>query len=182
MRRGWFVIGGVQDGDRTLAQQIKGLDGIDFRGKTVLELGSAEGCMSKWMIEQGAKSVDGIEIVADHVKEAWRQTRGLPCGFNVMDINTLGIPSWGMRDYDIVMALAILHKLKDPSLVARHYARCCKEMVIRLPMKNDPWIIVDQRSGGRPHDIHAAMEAEGFYPARVTEGSFKEWCGHYVRS
>lgn len=176
-RRGWFAIPGVQDGDRTLEQQIKGLDAIDFVGKTVLELASAEGLMSKWMIERGAKSVDGIEIVADHVKEAWRQCNGLPCGFNVMDLNKVG---WPVRDYDIVMALAILQKLKNPSYVAQTYARCCKEMVIRLPPENAP-LVIDARSGNVPYDIDKVMREEGFERVRVTEGHLKEWTGVYRR-
>lgn len=177
-RRGWFVIEGVQDGDRTLEQQIKGLDHIDFGGKRVLETGCAEGCMSRWMIERGAASVHGVDVVKDHIREAWRQCWGLPCSFEVHDLNEPR--TWSQ--FDIVLALATLHKVRRPDVLARSLARCCKEMVIRLPMKNDPWIIVDQRSGGRPHDIHAAMEAEGFYPARVSHGSFSEWCCHYARS
>lgn len=177
-RRGWYVIAGVQDGDRTLDQQIKGLDAIDFRGKTVLELASAEGLMSKWMIERGAKSVDGIEIVAEHVKEAWRQCAGLPCGFDVDDLNIAHAPR---KSYDLVMALAILHKVKDPSAVARRYARCCKEMVIRLPPENAP-LIVDARSGNVPYDIDKVMRGEGFERTRVTEGHLREWTAQYVRS
>ena len=178
MRRGWYRIEGVQDGDRTLAQQVLGLDGIDFRGKTVLELASAEGLMSKWMIERGAKSVDGIEIVAEHVKEAWRQCKGLPCGFDVDDLNLAHAPR---KNYDIVMALAILHKVKDPSAVARRYARCCKEMVIRLPPENAPNII-DPRSGNVPYRINDVMTSEGFNLLRVTQGHLAEWTAHYARN
>lgn len=165
-----------------MAQQIKGLDAIDFVGKTVLELASAEGLMSKWMIERGAKSVDGLEIVADHVKEAWRQTSGLPCGFNVMDLNTLSLPSWGTREYDIVMALAILHKLKQPSEIVQHYARFAKELiVVRLPPKHKPWIIVDERSGNVPHNITGALWRVGWVPIHASIGTFDEWLCIYKK-
>lgn len=180
MRKGWYIIDGVQDGDRTLAQQIKGLDAIDFVGKTCLELGSAEGLMSKWMIERGAKSVDGIEIIADHVKEAWRQCWGLPCSFKVLDLNDV---RQLFPPYDIVMALAILQKLKNPSVVVQHYARFAKELlVVRLPPKHEPWIIIDERSGNVPHNITDALWRVGWVPIHASTGTFDEWLCVYKKA
>lgn len=178
MRRGWFIIPGVQTGDRTIEQQVKGLEDIDFAGKTVLELGCSEGLMSKWMMERGAASVFGVDIVADHVWEARRQCRGLACRFDVVDID-----AWRPKEhYDVVMALAVLHKLKRPDLAAQKLAAACRGvMVIRLPPETAP-IVVDARSGNVPYDIGGVMERSGMYLTRTTRGSFDEWTGHYVRT
>lgn len=180
MRKGWFVIPGVQDGDRTLAQQVKGLEGIDFHGQTVLELACAEGLMSKWMIERGAKSVDGIDIIAENTKEAWRQCTGLPCSFRVLDLNDL----WRLFDlpqYDIVMALAVLHKLKRPAFAAAQFAALAKKtFVVRLPPANAP-LVIDPRSENKPQDIDKRIWECGFTGVAVTRGSFKEWTGIYSR-
>ncbi len=102
----------------------------------------------------------------------------LPACFEVGDANT-----WTpKRQYDIVVMLALLHKLKNPTEAAARFADAAREMVVlRLPPKHAPTII-DPRSNMNPHHIGDVMTKRGF---KLIEshygGHFGEWVGVYVR-
>ena len=87
-----------------------------------------------------------------------------------------------MDRYDVTLALAILHKLRDPSTVARRLARATREMIVlRLPPATGS-TIVDRRSGNVPHDIDAVLRSEGFVQERANnDGPFGEFIGVYRR-
>lgn len=176
MGKGWFVTGG-RPGDRTLAQQLVGLDVVNIKGKTLLDVGCAEGLISIEMANRGAAAVHGVEIVPEHVKVGNRLRGDLPVTLEVGDANT-----WApKRAYDVVFMLALLQKVRDPSAVcARFAAAACETVVLRLPPKYAPTII-DDRSGNKPHDIHAVMLACGFAQTKVLFGTFDEWIGRYDR-
>lgn len=176
MGKGWFVTDG-RAGDRTLAQQLVGLDKVNVQGATVLDIGCAEGLISIEMAKRGAAAVHGVEIVAEHVKVGRRLVGDLPVTLEVGDANT-----WApKRDYDVVLMLALLQKVRDPSAVCARFAAAALEtVVLRLPPKHAPTII-DDRSGNKPHDIHAVMLACGFEQLAVRFGTFDEWIGLYHR-
>lgn len=177
--RGWFHTDG-RPGDRTLNQQLLGLAPLfaECKGKTILDVGAAEGLIAIELGKAGALAVHGIEVVAEHVEVGNRLRGDLPITFEVQDANTW-IPK---RDYDIVIALALLQKLKDPSTVcARLAASCLDLMVLRLPPDLAP-TIVDDRSGRKPHHTHKVMEAAGFdLISHGKNGPFGEWVGFWRR-
>jgi hypothetical protein len=178
MQRGWFSTPD-RPGDRTLADQLKGLDWLvaNCRGRTVLYIGCAEGLIAIALATCGAAAVKGVEIVPAHVDVANVLRGDLPVTFEVADANV-----WQpQHDYDIVIALALLHKLRDPSAACARFARAARDvMVLRLPPKHAP-VIVDPRSGNEPHDIGRVMRMEGFRLDRASLGHFGEWVGYFVR-
>lgn len=178
MRHGWYQIAGVQTGDRTLEQQITGLEELDVRGHDVLELGCAEGLMSRWMVqERGAAHVTGVDSVLDHIREARKQCEGHPIQLVVHNLNTPR-PFGG---YDTVMALAVLHKLRRPDHMAAQIAQLArKQIVLRLPPQTAP-VVIDERSGNKPYDIEFPLLQRGWKRVRVTKGSFEEWTAFYAR-
>jgi len=177
MRKGWFLIPGVQDGDRTLEQQIKGLEDLDVRGHKVLELGCAEGLMSRWLIGRGADEVHGVDVVVDHVREARRQCADMPIKLAIRDLNV----SAPFGPYDTIIALAVLHKLRRPAEVAAQIAHCAtRQIIIRLPPQTAP-VVIDERSGNHPHDVEAPLLQRGWKRVRVTKGSFEEFTAFYAR-
>ena len=112
VNKGWFSTPG-RPGDRTLDQQLNGLDRLfmEARGKTVLDVGCAEGLISIELAKAGAIAVHGVEIVPEHVKVANKLRGDLPVTFEVGDANV-----WQpRRSYDIVIALALLQKVSPPS-------------------------------------------------------------------
>lgn len=167
-RRWWF-------GDtRTVEQQLTGLGPLlDFvAGMTVLDVGCAEGAISIECARRGAKAVYGLEIVPEYVDKARRDGAGLQCAFLQADANTWA-PGRDER-YDVVLMLAVLQKLSDPSAVCRRIAACCNGLaIIRLPPAGAP-VITDPRSGGVPHDIGRAMFQAGFHLMGVTDGPVAE--------
>jgi len=178
-RKGWFSTPG-RPGDRTIDQQRMGLGWLfnNCRGRTVLDVGCAEGLLSIELAQLGAAAVHGIEIVPGHVEVANRLRGGLPVTFEVADANV-----WRpVRQYDIVIALALLHKLRNPTAAAAALAEAARHaVVLRLPPEHAPTII-DQRSGFNPHHIGEVMAAAGFsLHAASNDGAFGEWVGIYLR-
>ena len=191
----WFAVGNKL-GDRTLAQQMEGLDRLfaEVEGKTVLDVGCAEGLISIELAKSGA-DVHGYEIRTQAVKDAKAAAQRLKVdvsnrrhddstmvpgavSFAETDANTF-TPN---IDYDIVIMLAVLHKLKNPTAAcARIVAHALDLVVIRLPPEHAPTII-DDRSGNEPHHIGTTMEKCGFVLEHAAcDGPFGEWVGYYRR-
>ena len=179
VKKGWFSTAG-RPGDRDLADQLKGLDWLfaNCVGKTVLDAGCAEGLISIEAAKAGALAVHGVEIVSEHVRIGNKLRGDLPVTLEVADMN-VWVPK---RDYDIVIGLAILQKLRNPSAVAQALADAARETVIfRLPPENAP-IVIDSRSGSRPHNIASVMLNAGFTLMESgNDGHLGEWVGRWAR-
>lgn len=177
--KGWFL-GLGRNGDRTLDQQMTGLQQVvdEVKGKTVIDAGCAEGLISIALAKAGAESCLGLELIPSFVEIGNAQAQGLPCRFQVSNLNDDDLSS--VEPADIVLMLAILHKCKDPTGVCTRLAGLAKDLcVIRLPPSGP--VIVDLRSGGVPHDIGAAMTAAGFVLEREDRGPKDEWLGYFRR-
>lgn len=167
-RKGWFAIKGVQDGDRTLAEQMLGLSPAlaACSGKTVLDLGSAEGLISREFAKAGAQSVLGIELLEDHVKVArrmcadFKQVRFV-CQSLLPYIEQHPEP----EQFDIVLMLSIAHKLHDPGSLVRFAARSARSMLVfRGPGKKDMYWdgwLNSKFGNGRCH-VPTVMKGAGF--------------------
>lgn len=162
-----------------------GLDRLwpEVAGKTVLDVGCAEGLISLTCVMHGA-NVFGIEVrkpAVDFASKAARDAKlhWAQATFVWADAEHFQ-PAEG---YDIVLMLAVLHKLKDPSAACRRFAAAAKDLVvIRLPPKHAP-DIVDDRSGGVIHRIGDVMLDAGFDCEHAsTSGPFGEWVGYYRRA
>jgi len=148
------------------------------KNKTVLDVGCAEGLIDFELIKAGAVATHGVEIRPQAVTDALNLRGPLACAFEVGDADT-----WKpVRPYDIVIMLALLHKLKDPSAACARYAECAKEMIVlRLPPRGDNPAVVDGRSGNKKHDIGRVLRQAGFHQHHVTTGYLGEWVGYYKR-
>ena len=173
MRKGWFRFTD-QDGDRTLEQQLVGLESIPWHGKSVLDLGCAEGLISKHAAQAGARWVHGVDILPSHVERARKECDCYPCSFEVANLNDPII----FGPHDIVLMLGILHKLRDPCAAAARYARYARELiVIRFPPGEAPWIISDRRSGHVRHDVSEPLSKAGWSLSLTRRGTFDEFTG-----
>ena len=178
--KGWFKLGEGRKADRTLKQQLRGLGELQERiaGKSVLDIGCAEGLISIQLIDRGAIAAHGIEMRPDYVDDANRLRGDRACTFEVANAN-----EWlPRRQYDVVIMLAVLHKLKNPAEACLRYAQAANELVVlRLPPKHAP-LILDERSGMQPFDIGEVMTAAGFrLGTHGRIGPHEEWMGYYER-
>ena len=179
--KGWFKLEG-QDGDRTLDQQLVGLDLLldGVSGKTVLDLGCAEGLISMELARAGAKHVHGVDALDRYIKHAKKHAGEWPVSFekgNLNDDRNIA-PEY---EYDIVLMLAICHKLTDPTKFATRYGKLAREfVVVRLPPATAP-VVADRRSGNKRHDIQAALRTVGFQLTNVFYGTYNEWNGYFHR-
>jgi SAM-dependent methyltransferase len=185
MRKGWFRVVGVQDGDRGVEDQLKGLAPAlaAVAGKTVLDLGCAEGLLAAEFARAGGGQVIGCDWLDAHVSVGRALVRGLPVTLLRADLNDQATHNWiGGLDFEVCLMLAILHKLRDPAALIRTVARRQPELiVVRLPPKTAP-VIIDKRSGNRPCNVEAQMGEHGYALADVQRGHFEEWCGYFRRS
>lgn len=175
----WFATASGQ-GKSSLEQQSVGLDPLWplVIGRTVLDVGCAEGLIARRCLDIGAASVHGVELREQAV---WH-TRALQVPCDNADADDY-MPK---QAYDIVLMLAILHKLKKPADVFRRMLASCNiTAVVRLP--NGSWpLLVDSRSGSVPIDLEQVASNEGFRLVQVTHGPVcdkgPQWTGYFTRS
>lgn len=153
----WFKIGS-NPGYRFVKEQLTGLDKLQTwcQRASILDLGCAEGLIGKYYVDSvGADLLHGIESVPERVAEAQRQCAQYEVDgqkyveFFCADLNdAAALAELPLRPrYDVVLALAILHKLKDPVGMLRWAAaRCDQTLVVRMPGSEDSFS--DKRSGG----------------------------------
>lgn len=168
--RPWLTIPNVQQGERTLQEQITGLDKAlkECSGKRVLDIGCAEGLIGREFALVGAK-VDAFDSIPLHIGVAQKQCPEVNA--YVADLNRLEIPL--RPEYDIVLALAVLHKLDIPAHGARYCAAITKSLlVIRLPIGSNGFI-VGKFTKSRC-DLNKELSRHGFDLECVEEGPRSE--------
>lgn len=188
--KGWFGIAGIQAGDRTFADQVTGLlphfqveQGEPFT--TALDLGCAEGLVAAYLTrERGFRYVQGIEAVARPVAVAHAVCAGLPVTIthaNGNDLRSMVMSELGplLQSYDLVLALSILHKLRDPN----EALRCCamlagRRLIVRTPKP----VICDKRSEYVEIDVRGILVSQmGLRLVAEPAGPRGEWQGVFVR-
>lgn len=169
---GWFKLNGV--GERSLAEQMRGVGGAlaECRGRTVLDFGCAEGLIAEAFARAGASSVFGIDYNAELIADA-KTLESWNLHFQHADIRQVikqERASGEIWQYDIVLALAVLHKLDDPVAAARFMAATTRSlMVVRLPKrstgafktKNFPWAECDLNKVLPACGLHLEATAPG---------------------
>lgn len=181
--RGWFDIPGVQKGDRTLEEQMLGLDRAlqAAPGATVLDIGCAEGLIGREFVRGGARLMQGLDANEEFVKRSRDHLRGLPA--SVLQVNLNNAWCWptheGGERWDIVLLLAVLHKLKVPEALIMEVTRHKPGMiVVRLPV-GSTGIIQDGRSHYRPIDVPALLAYNGYRETLRTPGPRNELVCYY---
>lgn len=169
--KGWFAIPGVQHGDRTLDEQMRGLQCAlaEADGASIADLGCAEGLIAFEFLKAGAAWVYGCDYNRNLVEVAQdqqqRATRGHLAQFVHADLRKMRLG----RTFDIVLALAIIHKMDEPAELCAEIARICTRLaVIRLPKGSTGNIAA--KFTGVQCDINAHMSAGGFSLERVERG------------
>lgn len=110
-----------------LPRQVHGLDGApewptiramlpDPTGKRVADLGCGFGWASRWMREQGASSVLGIDLSQNMITRAQADTIDPAIAYRIADIETLDLPE---AAFDLVYSALTFHYVEDFSRLIR---------------------------------------------------------------
>lgn len=176
------------DFERTLAGQLRGLEILLERcnGRSVLDLGCAEGLIGIEFALRGASLVHGVELVRSRVDRARACAEGVTVGerarFFDGDLDEDrwdGVP-WMRPSYDIVLALAIAHKMSRPDrFIEQAVRRCGAWFAIGLPPSGP--IVHDRRSGFEMFDTRVLLRSSGFALVLETERDRGEWLGIWRR-
>lgn len=197
MTRGWFQVPGIRDvGDRTIAEQLIGLEGAlaQCRGNTVLDLGCAEGCIAAEFAKAGAASVVGIEALSTHIEVAEKIRAALPpdvarvITFQVADLRDVILQAradGAVRRYDIVLALGIIHKLRDPEQALRFAADSADHLLcLRGPGRaelNRSGGVIKAKHGSGMVNVPDTMKERGFVLRAVIDGVRGEGVQYWER-
>lgn len=171
MRKGWLKIPGVQDGDRTLEEQIVAVRPAltEAAGKTVLDLGCAEGLISLEFSKAGASYVLGIDCVEDHLRVARQQCDGHNVNFKKMHLFKVNPDT--PAGFDIVLALGIVHKMQFPERLMRFAARSARELLLlRNSAASRNGIIRSKHYQENFCDSRAILTEEGFALEKIVDG------------
>jgi SAM-dependent methyltransferase len=188
-QKGWLKIPGIQDGERTLEEQMLGLQPAldEAPGKTVLDLGCAEGNIALEFARAGAKLVDGCDYNEPFIKIAQQQRKasGLRrVRFYHADLSPMMEEAKQLnpgKRYDIVLALAILHKIQDPEAAIRFCAQNANSLiVIRLP-HGSVGSIRSKHGEHRRADLREVLPPLGFVRERKEMGPRGEWVQYWRR-
>lgn len=190
MRKGWFKIPGVQDGDRTLAEQMLGVREAlaECKGKTVLDLGTAEGLIGREFVRAGAARCHGIDSIDDHLTVARRQCKGLPMSFQNCGLQQFGQQQMDLgrvERFDIVLALGVCHKLHDPEVGIRFAARSANERVlVRMHARSEAkdGLLRSKFAKQNVCNTVEIMTAEGFEREKVLAGPREETVWYWRRA
>lgn len=174
--KGWFKIPGIRpDGDRTVAEQMLGLERAlaEAAGKNVLDLGCAEAPVAHAFAQAGAASVLGIELLESHLVVARLVCKDTPqVSFICAHLNDHILAHPEPERFDIVLCLGIIHKLHDPNVPMLWAARSCRDLLcFRAPskkgrMKNGDYLIQSKFST-ITCNVPKLMRGQGF----VDEGT-----------
>ncbi len=178
-KKGWFRIPGVQDGDRTLEDQVKAVRPAiaEAKGKTVLDLGAAECLIGLEFAKAGAKHVHCIDAMHGNVEIG--RTLAIAAGvarqigFEVADLNPYIRQAFakGITQYDIVLALGVTHKLHRPEEGVNFAARSARELVLfRSGTAQKAGIITNKWNSQASCDAHTLMREHGFRMEKTETG------------
>jgi len=160
----WFIIGD-NGGQVPLKRQLMGLQNIVVEGRTLLDVGCAEGLTSIHMAGRGATLVHGVELreraveVARSIVGFIGQSDRIRFYHGDLCRPAEALSQAGMlQRYDVVFAMASIQKLKRQAVPAlrRLAGMSVETLVIRLPEPAIP----DGYRGTRP--VADVMAEQGF--------------------
>jgi SAM-dependent methyltransferase len=104
-----------------LPRQVLGLDGApewpairallpDLKGKRVVDLGCGFGWASRWMREQGAASVLGLDLSQSMIERARSKTADTAIEYRIADLETLELPE---KAFDLAYSALTFHYIED---------------------------------------------------------------------
>ncbi len=93
----------------------------DFQGKRVLDLGCGFGWHCRYAVEQGARSVVGVDLSAKMLQEAKEKTTSALIEYVRMPIEDIDYPE---DSFDVVISSLVFHYIKSFEDICLKISRC----------------------------------------------------------
>jgi SAM-dependent methyltransferase len=172
--KGWLKVPGIRPkGDRTLAEQMMGLaPALEFaKGKSVLDLGCAEGLIGREFALAGAREVLGVELLASHLEVARVACKDAPqMRFVCAHLDDYMAANPEPKPFDVVLALGIIHKLHEPRNILHYAAKSAVSLLcFRAPAKATDGVVVSKHSD-RGVNVPKTMRHLGFTEGELIPG------------
>jgi len=106
---------------------------VNFKNKTVLDLGCGDGTFSFKLVEFGAKHVLGIDPATQAIQLAQKNACEKGCTNLNFEVGNLYNLSFEEKKFDIVVLRGVLHHLPDPERAIALAVKWGKEIVILEP-------------------------------------------------
>ncbi len=137
--RGVFI-----KGERSIRSRISVIDGIDFTGERVLDVGCNSGALARYVGDRGALGVDGIEFSREH--GILGQMVNSATGRHHVSIRDGDISrvDFHIGTYDTVLLFSVLHHLRNPAAVAGQIAVAARRVIIEAAL-NESGSCIDHR-------------------------------------
>ena len=153
----------------------------NVRGKTVLDLFSANGAFSVLAAEAGAKKVVGVEFSAERVECArWlASTVKTDCDIQFIVGDVYKLREYFSEPFDVVLCLGGLYHIGDPPFVLEQIGHLTRETLIVqtsqvLPRRGN-WAQFVIR---RHVEVGKTSIRKGFGTWYATPGCIREWIEH----
>jgi len=174
----WFKKEKNDCGFRSLEEQMLGLEKalVKSKGKSVLDLGCAEGLISKEFLKAGAASLTGIEMIEHYVEAAREECKEFPSA-KFIHSNLMNYAYTSNKDkFDVVLALAIIHKAMDPNDFLNLAIESCNPgglIVIRYPILQSSGLVKSKFSN-KICNVIQTMADKGFVSDEKFAGPMDE--------
>jgi len=168
-------------GTVTLEEQLRGLSFAlaEAKGKTVLDAGCAEGWIGREFLKAGAVRVDAFDH-SDLMVAAARSALGEGGRVELHNVSK-PFPDWMAARYDIVLALAIIHKGRNVAEIARRFAEVTANLlVVRLP-RNSKGEFGSKHWPDDRVDLEVDLPKYGLRLERMEKGPKNEWVQYWRR-
>ena len=131
------------------------LNEVDFKGKTVLEIGSGPGGNLKALLAKSPKSLTGVDISPDMVELA---KSNLPPEVTIIKVNGTSLP-FEDRSFDYVFTATVLQHNTDETMLKQLMAELCRVAAEKVFLfeRTEGEITGDSLCYGRPVAYYEAI-------------------------
>ncbi len=121
---------------------------VDFKGKTVLEIGCGPGGNLKELLSHSPKSLTGVDISPDMIELA---KSNLPPQVNILKVNGTSLP-FEDRSFDCVFTATVLQHNTDETMLRQLMSEMCRVTADKLYLfeRIENEILGDDLCYGRP--------------------------------
>lgn len=154
------------------------------KGASVIDLGCAEGSISRAFAAAGASEVLGVELLQDHINVARTVCKAhSQVSFVVSELGEYIRQRPEPKRFDIVLMLSVAHKLKDPGLIVTFAGKSTRKLLaFRGPNRYVPWKgRLRSKFGDGECNVTALLKAEGLEEGETIEGARGEMVQYWHR-